>query len=100
VKPVIIHSLARAELDEAVTWHEARRRGLGLALQDAVEAALRIIQENPNYGSPYKRTEFRYWVVRRFKYVIFYMELEDAIWVAAIAHGRRRPDYWRRRKVE
>jgi toxin ParE1/3/4 len=34
-----------------------------------------------------------------FPYQIFYTELEDAIWIAAVAHGRRRPDYWRRRRI-
>ena len=48
----------------------------------------------------YKATEFRHYVVRRFPYIIFYVELEEAIWIVAVAHGRRRPDYWRRRRME
>jgi toxin ParE1/3/4 len=26
--------------------------------------------------------------------------VEECIWVVAIAHGKRRPDYWRRRQIE
>jgi toxin ParE1/3/4 len=32
--------------------------------------------------------------VRRFPYVVFYLDLEEYIWIAAVAHQRRRPGYW------
>lgn len=99
MKPVIIHRKARAELDEAIAYYEQQRAGLGLALQSAVEQVTRRIQQNPQIGAPYKTTELRHYILQRFPYVIFYAELEEAIWVVAIAHGRRRPDYWRKRKV-
>jgi toxin ParE1/3/4 len=38
--------------------------------------------------------------VNRFPYLVFYDESDEDIWVAAIAHERRRPDYWRNRKPE
>jgi len=100
VKPVIIHSQARVELDEAIAFYERQRVGLGLDLQRAVERAIGRIQQHPQLGAPYKATEFRYYVLRRFPYIIFYAELEEAIWIVAVAHGKRRPDYWRRRRVE
>jgi toxin ParE1/3/4 len=99
VKPLIFHRKARAELDEAIAYYEQQQAGLGLALQTAVEYATGRIQQNPQIGPSYKTTEFRYYVVRRFPYVLFYAELKEAIWIVAIAHGRRRPDYWRRRKI-
>ena len=100
MKPVIIHSQARAELDEAIAFYEQQRVGLGLDLQTAVERAIGRIQQSPQLGAPYKATEFRYYVIRRFPYILFYAELAEAIWIVAITHGKRRPDYWRRRQVE
>jgi toxin ParE1/3/4 len=100
MKPVVFHRLAREELDEAIGFYEGQRPGLGLDLQSEVEQAVAQIRANPGIGSPYKATEFRYWVVRRFPYVIYYADLEGAVWVVAIAHGRRRPDYWKRRRRE
>jgi hypothetical protein len=38
--------------------------------------------------------------VRRFSYTIFYLELAEQIWIAAVAHQRRRPGYWRNRMPE
>ncbi len=100
MKPIIIHGKARAELDEAIAYYEQQKAGLGLALQSAIEQAIGRIQQNPQIGAPYKTTEFRHYVVQRFPYVVFYAELEEPIWIVAIAHGKRRPDYWRRRKIE
>ena len=34
----------------------------------------------------------------RFPYIVFYLELDDTIWVAAVAHTSRRPGYWRDRQ--
>jgi toxin ParE1/3/4 len=100
VKPIIIHSKARAELDEAIAYYEKQKAGLGLALQSAIEQAIGRIRQNPQIGAPYKMTEFRHYVIQHFPYVVFYAEVEEVIWIVAIAHGKRRPDYWRRRKIE
>jgi toxin ParE1/3/4 len=99
VKPVIIHSQARVELDEAIAFYEEQETGLGLDLQTAVERALGRIQQHSQLGAPYKATEFRHYIVGRFPYIIFYAELEEAIWIVAVAHGKRRPEYWRRRRM-
>jgi toxin ParE1/3/4 len=96
----VIHSEARAELDAAMEFYESRAAGLGLDLQADVKEAAAKIQQNPEAWPPHKRTGFRKYFVNRFPFTVFYMELPDCIWVAAIAHGRRRPDYWRRRQRE
>lgn len=100
MKPIIIHSEARAELDQAMGYYEQQKAGLGLDLQAEVERIIGEIQQTPGIGSPYKRTDFRCSLVRRFPYMVYYMELPEVIWIAAIAHGKRRPGYWRKRRVE
>ena len=59
-----------------------------------MEDAERRIQGNPKMYSQYKDTEYRKCLVQGFPYSIFYRELEDCIWIAAVAHQKRRPDYW------
>jgi toxin ParE1/3/4 len=100
VKRIIVHSEARAELDEAVAYYERQQTGLGLRLLSAVELSVARIGDNPQLGAPYKDTVFRRTPVGRFPYIIFYAEFADAIWVIAVAHGRRRPEYWRQRQLE
>ena len=35
-----------------------------------------------------------------FPYTIYYVALDDSLWIAAMAHQRRRPGYWSRRHPE
>jgi toxin ParE1/3/4 len=100
VKPVIIHSEAIEELDAAVAYYEDQKVGLGLDFLVEVEQSLGKIQQNPNLGAVYKVTGLRRYVIQRFPFLVFYAELEDCLWVVAIAHGKRRPDYWRQRQIE
>lgn len=100
MKPVTVHSAARAELDEAMGFYEGRARGLGLDLETNVERAVAGIQRDPEIWPRHKRTAFRKCFVARFPFTVFYMDLSDCIWIVAITHGSRRPDYWSRRKQE
>ena len=88
MRPLQIHDEALAELNEA----------MGLELHDEVVAALGRIEADPGIGARYRNTSFRFYRVKRFPYLIYYQEQERLFWVAAIAHGRRRPNYWRKRK--
>ena len=100
MKPVIIHSEAREELDSAIAYYQEQKAGLGLDFLSEVEQALGKIQQNPNLGESYKVSELRRYVIQRFPFLIFYAESQEFIWVVAIAYGGRRPDYWRRRQMK
>ena len=100
MKSVRFHRLARAELEQAVDYYEGQRSGLGLDLQTEIEVTVRRLEQNPQLGALYKNTCSRYRVLRRFPYVVFYRELETTLWIVAVAHGKRRPDYWSRRRME
>ena len=54
MKPVIIHSDAREELDSAIAYYEEQKAGLGLDFLSEVEEAVDKIQQNPNLGGSYK----------------------------------------------
>jgi toxin ParE1/3/4 len=96
----MIHSEAIEELDAAISYYEERKVGLGLDFLAEVEQTLGKIQQNPNLGAAYKVAGLRRYVIQRFPFLIFYKEFEEFIWIVAIAHGKRRPDYWRRRQIE
>lgn len=98
MKSIILHSEAIAELDAAVSYYEAQKVGLGLDFLTEVEHSLNKLQQNPNLGAAYKISGLRRYVIQRFPFLIFYTDLEAYIWVVAIAHGKRRPDYWKRRR--
>ncbi|MDZ7960938.1 MAG: type II toxin-antitoxin system RelE/ParE family toxin [Aulosira sp. DedQUE10] len=65
-----------------------------------VEKVILKIQQNPYLGTPHKIEGIRRYVIKSFPYLIFYTELEEVIWVIAIAHNKRKPNYWKQRNIE
>ncbi|HEU0080001.1 MAG TPA: type II toxin-antitoxin system RelE/ParE family toxin [Longimicrobiaceae bacterium] len=70
---------------------------LALEFTGAVEEALSFVREHTEAGTPV-RGVLRGWLVRRFPYRVICREEESRIYVLAIAHHRRKPSYWHRRK--
>ncbi|MEX2139672.1 MAG: type II toxin-antitoxin system RelE/ParE family toxin [Pirellulales bacterium] len=99
MKQLILQRAAEAEFEEAVAFYERRRAGLGGEFREAVMESIARIRRHPQRFARYKRSPYRSCLVKRFPYVIYFGETDDRIWVMAVAHGRRRPDYWRRRKL-
>lgn len=100
MKPLIIHDQANAELREAMDWYDDRRFGLGWDLNIEVQAVFDRIGDRPRAGSRWPDSEIRWLKTRRFPYVVYYRELDTAIWVLAVAHERREPGYWTDRSSE
>lgn len=100
MKTAIFHDEAFAELNEAVEYYEAQCTGLGRELRLATEAAVAQIESHPTRWPFYKDTPARHCLVRRFPYVIYYLDEPDRIWILAVAHGKRRPDYWQPRQSD
>jgi toxin ParE1/3/4 len=51
VKPIIIHTKAREELDNSVGYYEEQKAGLGLDFLSEVEQSISKIQQNSNIGA-------------------------------------------------
>jgi toxin ParE1/3/4 len=100
MKTVIFHQEAEAELTAAIAYYEERRAGLGTEFQEAAEEAVDRIARMPRAFPPHGDQGLRKYVLRRFPYTIFYLELDEVVWVAAVAHQRRRPGYWAHRRPE
>ena len=100
MKPVQMHRAARAELSAHIAYYEQQQAGLGLALLTEVERVVTLLAQQPQLGAPYKQTTLRSLHLRRFPYRLFSLELDGVLWIVAIAHDRRRPDYWHRRRVQ
>ena len=86
---------ASAEFAEAVRWYELKRPGLGGEFFDAVAAAGELIRARPSVGATHGRT--RSWLIPRFPYRLIYRVREHDIYLVAVAHTSRRPEYWKGR---
>lgn len=99
MKPLVINDEAADELDEAVRYYETRSPGLGSRLAARVSEVFKRIQSSPQLYPFHKDTNVQKCIVRRFPYTVFYLELDEHIIVIAVAHQKRRPDYWKFRQT-
>ena len=93
MQSVIYHRLAENELVESARFYEARRDFLGEGFLDLVEEAVAELRAQPAWGTPGKFGT-RSWKVRRFPFRLVYLEQPRGIWIVAVAHLSRKPDYW------
>ncbi len=94
MKPLVFHAEAEAELAVGVAFYETRRSGLGLAFLDEVERSVFLIRGSPEQWPVDLKTGLRRCSLDRFPYRLFYLDLDEVIWIAAVAHVKRRPGYW------
>ena len=84
---------AAEELRAAAEYYEAQRPGLGRALLQEVRLVYQRMSDHPA-ASRIERNEVRVRAVGRFPYRIYYRARHDEILIIAVAHKRRRPDFW------
>jgi toxin ParE1/3/4 len=93
VKYISFHEDARAEIAEASHYYEDRVPDLGQALIDDVEKSVSEILANPN-ACERVSNNLRRKVIKRFPYSLIYAVETDRIRIMAVAHHKRRPEYW------
>ncbi|HJP93747.1 MAG TPA: type II toxin-antitoxin system RelE/ParE family toxin [Pyrinomonadaceae bacterium] len=89
---VVFRRIARRELDDAISWYEERREGLGQEFSIAIENNLERIASSPEQFIRVKG-EIRRAVLRRFPYSIYFLTEDFQIVVLAIFHVKRDPKY-------
>jgi len=93
----IILQQAFEELNEAVTYYEEQQSGLGLRLKDEVDQYVNWILINSTVPKV-RKGGYRRVNLKVFPYYIAYIIREDTLWILAIAHAHRKPEYWIKRK--
>jgi plasmid stabilization system protein ParE len=94
---IIFHASAEKEYKEAFAWYYQQSEPAALEFEDAVARALEQIADHPEQGVPFGRLH-RCRLLKRFPYLVVYRTDRDPILIVAVAHGRRRPRYWRNRR--
>ena len=84
---------ASAEFADAIARYESIESGLGVWLKQEVRAALEWIEKYAEV--PRVRPKgYRRVNLKVFPYYLAYMLHDKTLWVLAIAHNARRPEYW------
>ncbi|MBD2837038.1 type II toxin-antitoxin system RelE/ParE family toxin [Pseudomonas sp. JM0905a] len=99
-KPIIPRTRANQDIDDAIGYYlnEATEQA-ALGFIDALERAYKHISRHPESGSSRYAHELdlpglRSWTLKRYPYLVFYIEREDRIDVWRVLHGMRDIPAW------
>jgi plasmid stabilization system protein ParE len=93
---IALHESADEEFKAAITFYESRQSGLGNSFFQRVTEGFELILAQPLAGQILSGS-FRRRLIRQFPYSIVYRVASDRVFVLAVAHWSRRPDYWKAR---
>jgi hypothetical protein len=91
------HPEAETEFLEAIGYYEGCDAGLGEDFSLEVYAAVRNILSYPATW-PVLEEDVRRYLTNRFPYAVLYSIEPDRIYILAVMHLHRAPDYWQHRR--
>ena len=94
---------ANAELARAANYFELERRGFGETFLGEFEKAIERLREYHHIGPVAvvaNTVEYRELLIDRFPYRLIYTVEHGEVIIVAVAHQRRRSEYWRDRVEE
>jgi toxin ParE1/3/4 len=95
-RPVEVHPQAVLEAQAAYKWYRDRNDAAAQAFLAELDRAVELISENPMRW-PIHLHGTRHFLLRRFPFGVVYRELGETLQIVAVAHGRRKPGYWKGR---
>jgi toxin ParE1/3/4 len=95
---VVFHPLAEKELIDAAVYYEEQEPGLGGDYLAEVEHAINFLAQYPEAGFIVCGS-LRRLILPKFPYYLLYRVLGNAqIRILAVAHQKRKPQYWGERE--
>jgi toxin ParE1/3/4 len=93
---VTFHPDAEQEYLTSLEWYRERSLTAALNFEEEFNQGIARIQEAPDRWPPYFKVCKRY-VLRQFPFIIVYRVFSSHVTVLAVAHGHKRPGYWKKR---
>jgi toxin ParE2 len=93
---VNFHKAASEEFEAAFEWYYLRSEFVASKFAEEMSHAVAMISDAPNRWPTANRGS-RKFVFKRFPFAIYYRELPSGVQVLAVAHGHRKPGYWKNR---
>jgi plasmid stabilization system protein ParE len=90
---VIFSPEAQLEFGEGERYYDTQVPGLGERFRAEVRSALGRIRTWP-LSCPIERGDIRRLILTRFPYKLLYSIEPDHIYIIAVAHQHREPNYW------
>jgi plasmid stabilization system protein ParE len=96
VRAVEYFDEAIKEAEAAAHWYSERSASAADGFTDEIDAAIAAIEQNPN-AWPAHDHGTRHYLLRRYPFSVVYRVEASRILIVAVAHGHRRPGYWKSR---
>ncbi|HEY5626897.1 MAG TPA: type II toxin-antitoxin system RelE/ParE family toxin [Nitrospira sp.] len=94
--PVVFHPDAVDEAHAARMWYAERSQSAADSFLAELDLGIEFIADAPERWPLFVNGTRRY-LFHRFPFQIVYRVMNDRVEVVAVAHGRRRPGYWKKR---
>jgi len=92
----VIHPAAAQDTVQAARWYAKHSARAAAAFREEISRAIEQVRANPQrwLAGPHGTRRL---LMRTFPFALVYRELPGAIQLLAVAHGHRRPGYWKDR---
>lgn len=91
---------AQNEYLAALAWYASRSLDAADDFTEQIAAGIHSIRKTPDAWPLWRgHSEVRARVLRHFPYSILYIVRGEHVVIVAVAHQRRRPDYWLSRRL-
>lgn len=88
------HPAAEVEHLDYVAYYESCQAGLGAGYLDEFEQVLAAVIDSPHRFPRLDSAEICRARLQRFPVAILFRESDSGVQIVAVAHRRRRPNYW------
>ena len=93
------HPEAMSEFISAIVYYDNSKPGLGADFAIEIHSAIENVATFP-MGWPILADGLRRCLVHRFPYGIIYSRENDSIFILAVMHLHRDPEYWQTRRIQ
>ncbi|MEA3352707.1 MAG: type II toxin-antitoxin system RelE/ParE family toxin [Campylobacterota bacterium] len=93
MKPLSFHPDIVSDIKGSYEWYEEKLQGLGDSYLDELEDGYTAIQNFPETWATFQYG-FKRYILNRFPFSIIYKSTEKEIFIIAVMHNSRRPNYW------
>jgi hypothetical protein len=87
------HPATEEELAHSYQWYSRQADGLGDDFLSELELAYIAIEQMPETWPKFHGAFHRY-LLQRFPFSVIYRQKTDTIYIIAIMHNSRKPNYW------
>ncbi|MCK5648656.1 MAG: type II toxin-antitoxin system RelE/ParE family toxin [Gammaproteobacteria bacterium] len=90
------HPDVAVEIKASYDWYQKKADGLGDDFLNELESAYQAISELPDTWPKFQRG-FRRFLLSKFPFSIIYQASNEFVYVVAVMHNSRKPEYWLKR---